>query len=359
MDARHLPGHFASTANALEELAYQAKDALLVVDDFAPTGGAGDEALEGVAERLFRAAGNGQGRSRMRGMQLRAARPPRALLLATGEEVPRGHSLRARLLIVEVRPGEVDRTALSRCQKAGQEGRLATAMGAYLAWIARDHERLQDLVRRRSLELRADVHKDAAAIHARLPGIVAELRSGWDLWLRFACEVKAISNREQVELEQRGRRALEEVVAIQAGYHQASDPALRFLWLLQGALAGGHAHVTNRRGDVPEFPEHWGWLQKPHRRAWLPQGTRIGWLSDSDIFLEPAASYQVAQQMAGREHLPVSAQTLRQRLRERGLLVSVDVGRNMLMVRRTLEGGPRKVLHLKASDLIGLERNPA
>jgi hypothetical protein len=30
----------------------------------------------------------------------------------------------------------------------------------------------------------------------------------------------------------------------------------------------------------------------------------------------------------------------------------VDAARNMLLVRRTLEGCPRKVLHLKASDLV-------
>jgi hypothetical protein len=35
-------------------------------------------------------------------------------------------------------------------------------------------------------------------------------------------------------------------------------------------------------------------------------------------------------------------------------LVSIDVGRQMLLVRRTLEGCPRQVLHLKASDLASL-----
>jgi hypothetical protein len=39
MDASGLPANFASTANALELLAFSANDALLVVDDFAPTGG--------------------------------------------------------------------------------------------------------------------------------------------------------------------------------------------------------------------------------------------------------------------------------------------------------------------------------
>ena len=56
----------------------------------------------------------------------------------------------------------------------------------------------------------------------------------------------------------------------------------------------------------------------------------------------------------------MSEQTLRHRLRERGLLVSTDVGRQMLTVRRTLEGCPRQVVHLKVSDLVawGAEVRP-
>jgi hypothetical protein len=63
-----------------------------------------------------------------------------------------------------------------------------------------------------------------------------------------------------------------------------------------------------------------------------------------------AASYQVAQELAGWERL-VGEQTLRHQLRERGFLVSVDAGRQMVQVRRTLEGRPRQVLHLKTRDL--------
>jgi hypothetical protein len=65
MNATSLPASFTSTANALEELAFAAKDALLVVDDFVPVGGVDDRALHGIAERLFRAMGNHQGRSRL------------------------------------------------------------------------------------------------------------------------------------------------------------------------------------------------------------------------------------------------------------------------------------------------------
>src|ERR1039458_5398969 len=117
--------------------------------------------------------------------------------------------------------------------------------------------------------------------------------------------------------------------------HQASDPALRFVSLLQAALAGGHGHVANRLGKPPKSPAIWGWRRKSAGRAWTPQGTRIGWIAGSDLFLDPALSYQVAQQAAGTERLLLSEQSLRHRLRESGLLASVDAGRQMLLVRRT------------------------
>src|ERR1039457_3736354 len=111
--------------------------------------------------------------------------------------------------------------------------------------------------------------------------------------------------------------------------------------------------TADRRGRVPESPWIWGWRRKPAGRGWVPQGTRIGWVARSDLFLESAASYHVAQQAAGVERIPVSEQTLRHRLRERGLLASIDASRQMLLVRRTLEGCPRQVLHLNASELVG------
>jgi hypothetical protein len=62
-------------------------------------------------------------------------------------------------------------------------------------------------------------------------------------------------------------------------------------------------------------------------------------------------SYAVAQ--AGAAALDVGPQALRKRLRQRGLLASVDAGRHMLQVRRTLAGQPRLVLHLRVGDFLG------
>jgi hypothetical protein len=84
----------------------------------------------------------------------------------------------------------------------------------------------------------------------------------------------------------------------------------RWKMLLRGRETARRSHVW--RKPSPDCPEHWGWRPKRPGRAWVPQGARIGWLAASDLFLKPTASYQVAQQMAGTERLPVSAQTLRQ-----------------------------------------------
>ena len=100
MDSRHLPASWSSTGNALEGLAFTAKDALLVVDDFCPTGSASDvQRSHKEADRLFRGQGNRAGRQRMRAdATLRPAKPPRGLTVSTGEDTPRGQSLRPAVL---------------------------------------------------------------------------------------------------------------------------------------------------------------------------------------------------------------------------------------------------------------------
>jgi hypothetical protein len=271
-------------------------------------------------------------------------------VLATGEEVPQGQSIRARLLIIDVGQDEVDRATLTECQKAGQQGHFSASMGAFLVWMAAQYEGLQQRLSTRVEEMRAQFQ--SAAVHARLPSAAAALAASFEIFLEFAEEIGAIGHAERVELAQRSVRALNELIARQPNYQHASDPAARFMNLLRTALTSGCAHVADRRGKAPEEPVTWGWRRQPRARAWVPQGVGIGWIVGSDVFLEPAASYDVAQHAAGSERLTVSEQTLRHRLHERRLLASVDAGRHMLLVRRTLEGRPRQVLHIKASDLV-------
>jgi hypothetical protein len=132
MNRQNLPGTWSSTANALEVLAFHAKDALFVIDDFAPQGSHADIArYHAAADRVFRAAGNLAGRSRLdANANLRDTRSPRALILSTGEDIPRGHSIRARLLVLDSSKGTIDPNALTLRQKDGACGLFSLSMGS-------------------------------------------------------------------------------------------------------------------------------------------------------------------------------------------------------------------------------------
>jgi hypothetical protein len=138
MTRDRLPGNWSSTDNALEGLAFTLKDAILVIDDFAPSTSRADaDRQHRTAERLIRGQGNHSGRQRMRADgTLRPPKPPRGLILATGEDVPRGHSIAARLCVVEVPRGGVHLPRLSECQRVAADGLYAAAMAGFLSWLA-------------------------------------------------------------------------------------------------------------------------------------------------------------------------------------------------------------------------------
>src|SRR5262249_38047330 len=121
---RNLPASWLSTGNSLEATAFVAKDALLVVDDFAPTGSHWDiQRAHKEADRVVRAQGNRAGRGRLRSDgSHRPTKPPRGLILSTGEDVPRGQSTRARMVVLELSPGDLNWDALTQAQQDGEDG---------------------------------------------------------------------------------------------------------------------------------------------------------------------------------------------------------------------------------------------
>ena len=71
-------------------------------------------------------------------------------------------------------------------------------------------------------------------------------------------------------------------------------------------------------------------------------------VGSENIYLEPEESFAEVQALAvdQGQSFPISPRTLHSRLHDRGLLASTDTAREVLTVRRTLEGQRRSVLHL-------------
>jgi hypothetical protein len=302
--ARNFPASFEDTETDLEMKSFRAKDTVFVVDDFKPKGGKSDiHRLHAKADRLFRGAGNQSGRGRRTStLQARPAYYPRGFVLSSGEDIPRGQSLRARLCIVEVKPGEVDKAVLTEMQQATATGLLSQAMGGYIAWLA---PRMDDLKETLPDEIRAYRTDSSKYAHTRFIDNYANLIIGLEKFLAYAAAMGAITVTEKETLFAEGTEALDSLMHNQADYQADADESTRFFALLTSALVSDRCHLVDVHSQgEPSNPRDCGWRQFFVRDKdgndelkWRPIGTCLGWTDDVKLYLDPEATFAVIQKL--------------------------------------------------------------
>jgi bifunctional DNA primase/polymerase-like protein/uncharacterized protein DUF927 len=339
-DGVRFPANWSSTTNSLEKLAFLAKDALLVVDDFAPGASRRAKAeLDEKADRLLRAAGNLAGRGRMAAdTSLRVTYWPRGLIAATGEDVPGGHSLRARMSIEQLGPGDVDTTRLTRLQRAGGAGLLAEAMAGYVQWIAQrvdDEAAYRTQLADRKAHWRSRINDSD---HRRTPDIAASLIMGVEQLANFARDVGAIEQDQGERWFETVRAELLDGARAQSVEQRQDDPVVIFIEAIPTVLAAGRVHVAGHDGEAPqvEEPSAYGWNRRSSLLSYglsaeeigathQPQGNRIGWVDGDALWLLPDPAIGAVNKMLSEQgrSLPVSRRTLGQRLRDSGWLTEL------------------------------------
>ena len=344
MDADHLPLNWENTANHLEAVSSAAKDIVLIVDEYVPSANSIERArLQAKAERYIRSVGNASGRGRMRSdLTLRPARPPRCLPISTGEEVPTGQSLRARMVAVEVRDGDINWHLLTSAQAEAAAGTYATAMAGYVMWLAEDLDEARRLFEADRLAVREIVQVQ----HKRVADAIAQLVASWNTYLLFAISIGAIDESMGERIKADVWSGLMEVAAEQAELQKAAEPVGRFRDLIVAALATGKAHVAAAEtGGCPPSPEQWGW----HREAyeWRPQGECVGWLDRGEhLYLEPDVAYMAASRIGS---IGISCESLGARLADAKVTVrESQTGR--LRPKRTIKGKRMRVWHIRTTD---------
>ena len=353
LDARHLPASWTATDNYIEGLAFSLKDCLMVVDDYAPTGPQTDQQkLHLKADRIFRGQGNQSSRGRMRqDGSLKPVKPSRALIVSTGEDIPPGASLGARLLNIEIGKGQIPPDVLSVHQAEAAAGLYAEATAAFISWMLTQWEAIRSHFPRRVTELRMIL--SASALHRRTPDITAQLIAAVEVYLDFAVHVAAITQGDADALWTRSWRELTNLAATQANKQASNDPVARYLELLGAALSSGAAHLLATNGQPPTDAEAWGWRPVAEGR-FEARGQQIGYVENESVYLIPTAALYCAKQI-GRdsgEPLTLTERTLSKRLAEYGVLLSGDLGRETHTIRITVTGARRQVLHLSAASLL-------
>ena len=356
---KKLPGSFSSTANALERHTFCAKDAATVVDDFCPQGSTTEVGkLHTTADRLFRAQGNQSGRQRMNpDGSLRPTYYPRGLIIATGEDIPRGQSLRGRLLILEFTAETVNLSALTTVQQHAANGRLAEAAGCFCQWLAPRIPALKKQLPARLHHLRTEI---VATAHSRHPDTLAELIITAEQFAEFAIA-------QGVTLP--GDWLADITAALmQAGQDQqqaiaAEEPAARFVRLVESALSSGRCHLKPMDGKhLPNDKDFtaYGWqlrtvgLGANERADWYECGPAIGRFKRDNtpgIYLDPEAAYGQVQRFADEQghSIPLQQRSLVKALYAKGYLLSRSEPR-FTVNQRLPDGSTKRFLHLRVSD---------
>lgn len=361
LDDKNFPGAWAATGNALADKAFLLANALYVVDDYIPTGSSQDIArMQKAADNLIRGSANGAGRDRLdANATLRPSRPPRAQVLATGEDLPPGHSLRGRLFIAELAHDGLKWDALTGCQRQARDGVYALAQAGYIRWIAgrmdEDPEYASALAARR-VQLRAQA--TTTGQHRRTPDMVASLALGWRVWLDYATAIGAIDGGRRAVLARRIWNALIAGADTQAEAQKDANPVRIYLDSLTASIVDGHAHLTGMDGGCPPQAQAWGWTSEMvgTEMTSRPHGSRIGWVGGDHVYLDPEAAYAMAVRHGRASGLPAlpAKVTLQKRLHDAGVLAStrVEKAKTRLTVRVSVDGHRRaEVLHVHPSSL--------
>lgn len=355
IDARHLAGSWSSTANALEAQAYICKNAVFPVDDFVPGGTSWQQkAYQTNADKIIRAAGNQAGRARLSDTSsLQQTNYPRGLILSTGEDTPEGHSVRARTLILEISPGDIDTMNLSTAQ--ANRALFSGATQAVIKSLA---------TKPRSIVARAKQLRDSAVGtgHNRTPSMIGLLQACIEDVLNIAVAAKAITAQAAAASKTEAWNSIIKAGNNQSQYLEAADPVELFMTAIQSIFAQHIGHVRKLNGGVPMKPELLGWTADQNEAIprYRSYGPCIGWIDwdTNEIAIDIAIAWPLVRKVVSNNELNISKQTLAKRLKEGGILTRTDSTRQRNTVRITAEDHPRQVLAMRIDKVLNTTEIP-
>lgn len=355
MDARHLPGSWSSTPNALEAQAYYAKNAPFVVDDFVPTGTSWQvKAYQTTADKIIRSQGNQSGRARLTDTSgLQTTMYPRGIILSTGEDTPEGHSVRARMLILELSPGDIEAPKLSEAQR--KRPLYTTTTAALIQHLCQGKPAVNELAD----EYRKS-HLDVG--HSRTPSALACLVAVSHYFLEWCSQVLGMTSDDLLYMQRHAERNILEAANRQNQYLEAADPCEIFCQTIRNVTGAGLGHFRTLLGGIPGSPTMLGWTEENSLSdvpTFRSHGPCIGWIdwTADELFLDIAVGLNILKKVAGSD-MVLTKQTLIKRLKDSGLLSRTDDARQRNTIRITAEKHPRQVIAMAISHVFQTQEKP-
>lgn len=217
-------------------------------------------------------------------------------------------------------------------------------MAGFIQWVAPRMEKIGQRILEHLSWFREEWGDNGH--HKRTPDNLANLSCGLEVFLDFAKEAGAVNERQAAELWDRAMTAFKEAAEAQDKAQSHAEPTQQFLELVTAALTTGQAHLVTRDGGRPDTPAAMGWSEQGN--DWRAQGLKIGWVEGENVYLQWKAAFAAAQKM-GRDisdPIPVTINTLGKRLKQRGILASKEMKREVNHSRKWCEGAEQSGWHI-------------
>ncbi len=337
-----LPESWSSTANALVRCAHHARDILMVIDDFKPaTGRYARQQQSDIFDRVIRSTANQSDRSRLsRTSQLQQQYFPRGFVLSTGEELPAGQSMNARLWEGRLKPGLISGEDLTRMQEAAHAGYYCQLMSGFIQWLAHDLEGARERMHQQMTAYRQQLQQVPG--HPQSKEVAASLLAALETFLQYLVNAQFINTADLTQHLEKAHQVFAQGMQRMAAQVAEEDPVQLFQQLLVGGLLSqsimlGYADQRRDSQDSDDETIH-ARLVDSQSRA-LSRAQMIGYDTKQDvIYLLPDQTMKAVQEMLPDGQTLPGKNELVRRLYEKGFLAEHDMDspRSTHAVRRTI-----------------------
>ncbi|KAF0158823.1 MAG: TOPRIM domain-containing protein [Syntrophaceae bacterium] len=309
--------NFEDTKGMLEVRGFKLKDSLQVLDDYHPSSNRkASESKEAIAQAMIRAYSNRTARGRLNSDLTEKGRyEPRGMMVMTAEEQPTLESTLARVCIIEVTEGAIDRNKLTAIQKDAAS--LPYAMSSYIAWIRDNMAEIRETFPARFRELRERAATEG--FHKKLPEQAAFMGFALETATSFFNEKGVLSNDAGAALVSEGWEIFRKLAARQQQRISADDPVALFFNILSTLITLGQARLDRH----------------PHRElSTIGTGELIGWYNNDNpenayMLLMPEVIDRAVRKYCRDSdiHFPFSKDTFWSMLKNRKIIQTKNDGK--------------------------------
>ena len=305
------PASFRDTVNSVEKKFALMDSSLVLLDDRIPSTTPKIKAqMESMEQEVARLIGDRSGRGRMNADgSLRPVYRPKCNLLVTAEEAYSnvGESGVARSIAVELKPGDVNLSALTVVQRNAEH--LNQCMSEFVQFVIQNWDSIGEQAKSLFLEYRSKAQNGG---HGRLAECVAHLQIGIHFMCRWLLSNEIIDESQADRMETTAWKVFVDLAESQNRRITEETPANLFLNAVRAMLDRGSIKVV-KIGEESDYNSQ----------------AKVGYRDKNYFFFDPQGVYVRVKEFYAQQDLifPLSQSALYGHLAN-DKLIEVDVAKN-------------------------------